>query len=165
MTVVLRRYLLPCFLRNHKKCSYQSYPQNFSLWIPDSLQHYECIIIWTPCNNKLSDNMNNLTTKYLLNWPTCCWHRGYEMRPAPPGERITVEEGSGQSPRSDTGSWGRWFWWWRHWWCWSGMEGPPISFSPSFFSKACWKHGIKVCCRIYSETRWMQNYCDNIYFS
>jgi hypothetical protein len=32
---------------------------------------------------------------------------------------------------------------------WSGVGGPPINFSPSLFSKACWKQGIRMCCRIY----------------
>ena len=131
---------------------------------PDSIN---ALVTRTPCKHELSYNMNNLKTlttwqhKHRLTWPTCCWRGGYEMRPAPPGERITAEGGSGQSPRSQTGSRGRWSWYWRRWWCswglsWSGVGDPPISFSPSFFSKACWKPGIKMCCRIYSETRLMQ---------
>lgn len=31
---------------------------------------------------------------------------------------------------------------------WSGWAGPPISFSPSFASNDCWKHGSKTYCII-----------------
>ena len=89
-----------------------------------TVHHHECIIlIWTPCQHEISYILNNLTTKYPLTWPTCCWRHGYERRPAPPEERITAAGGSGQSLRSQTGSRGRWSWWWRRWWCSRGCPG------------------------------------------
>ena len=77
----------------------------------EHLDNVNALVTWTSCKHELSDNINNLTTKNLLTSPTCCWRHRYEMRPAPPGERITAEGGSGQSPRSQKGSRGRWFWW------------------------------------------------------